>query len=160
MRAKKVNFVPKGYHVVTPYLSIKGAAGAIAFYKKIFGAKEVMRMPGPNGTIGHAEIRIGDSRIMLADEYPGMNFRGPGAFGGTPVHIHMYVKDADKVAKNAAAAGARLLRPVADQFYGDRSGSLEDPFGHIWHVATHTKDISMKEMKKRAAAMASNAECP
>ena len=160
MRAKQVHFVPKGYHVVTPYLSIKGAAGAIAFYTKIFGAKEVMRMPGPDGTIGHAEIQIGDSRIMLADEYPDMNFRGPRACGGTPVHIHVYVKDADKVAKKAVAAGAKLLRPVVDQFYGDRSGSLEDPFGHVWHVATHTKDISMKEMKKRAAAMARTAECP
>lgn len=160
MRANKVHFVPKGYHVVTPYLSIKGAARAIVFYKKIFEAKEVMRMPGPDGTIGHAEIQIGDSRIMLADEYPGMNFLGPRAFGGTPVHIHVYVKDAGKVAKKAVAAGAKLLRPVADQFYGDRSGSLEDPFGHIWHVATHKKDISLKEMKKRAAAMASTAECP
>jgi PhnB protein len=159
MKAPKVHFVPEGYHVVTPYLSIKGAAEAIAFYTKIFGAKEVMRMPGPGGTIGHAEIQIGDSRIMLADEYPGMNFRGPRAFGGTPVHIHVYVKDADKVTKKAVAAGAKLLKPVADQFYGDRSGSLEDPFGHVWHVATHKQDISMKEMKKRAAAMASTAEC-
>lgn len=159
MKAKKVHFVPKGYHAVTPYLSMKGAASAIAFYKKVFQAKEVMRMPGPNGAVGHAEIKIGDSRVMLADEYPDMNFRGPRAFGGTPVHIHVYVKDADKVAKTAVAAGAKLLRPVADQFYGDRSGSLEDPFGHVWH-ATHTKDISMKEMKKRAAAMAATAECP
>jgi PhnB protein len=160
MRAKKAHFVPKGYHVVTPYLSIKCAAGAIAFYTKVLGAKEVMRMPGPDGTIGHAEIQIGDSRIMLADEYPDMNFRGPRAFGGTPVHIHVYVKDADKVAKKAVAAGAKQLRPVVDQFYGDRSGSLQDPFGHVWHVATHKKDISLKEMKKRAAAMASTAECP
>ena len=160
MRAKKAHFVPKGYHVVTPYLSIKGAAGAIAFYTKALGAKEVMRMPGPDGTIGHAEIQIGDSRIMLADEYPDMNFRGPRAFGGTPVHIHVYVKDADKVAKKSVAAGAKQLRPVVDQFYGDRSGSLQDPFGHVWHVATHKKDISLKEMKKRAAAMASTAECP
>ena len=96
MKAKKVHFVPNGYRVVTPYLSIKGAAGAIALYKKIFGAKEVMRMPGPNGVIGHAEIQIGDSRIMLADEYPDMNFRGPRAFGGTLVHIHVYVKDAER----------------------------------------------------------------
>jgi len=131
MKAPKVHFLPKGYHIVTPYLSIKGAAGAIAFYKKIFGAKEVMRMPGPGGTVGHAQITIGGSRIMLTDEYLGMNFRGPRAFGGTPVHIHVYVKDADKVASKAVAAGAKLLRPVADQFYGDRSGSLEDPFGHV-----------------------------
>jgi PhnB protein len=159
MKAKKVHFLPKGYHVVTPYLSINGAASAIAFYKKVFQAKEVMRMPGPNGAVGHADIQIGDSRIMLADEYPDMNFRGPRAFSGTPVHIHVYVKDADTVASKAVAAGATLLRPVADQFYGDRSGSLEDPFGHVWHVATHTRDIPMKEMKTRAAAKASTAEC-
>jgi PhnB protein len=124
MRTKKVHFVPKGYHAFTPYLSMKGAASAIAFYKKVFQAKEVMRMPGPNGAVGHAEIQIGDSRIMLADEYPDMKFSGAQAFGGTPAHIRVYVKGADKVAKMAVAAGAKLLRPVADQFYGDRSGSL------------------------------------
>lgn len=157
MKAKKVNFIPKGYNVVTPYLSVKGAAEAIAFYKKVFGAKEVMRMAGPNGTIGHAEIQVGDSRIMLADEFPEMNFRSPRSVGGTPVHIHLYVQDVDRVAKKAVAAGAKQLRPVADQFYGDRSGSLEDPFGHVWHVATHIADIPMKELKKRAAAMAASA---
>jgi PhnB protein len=150
----KTRPIPKGYHAVTPYLSVQGAAIAIAFYKKAFGAKEVMRMPGPEGTIGHAEIQIGDSRIMLADEFPEMNFRSPRSVGGTPVNIHLYVQDVDKVAKKAAAAGAKLLRPVADQFYGDRSGSLEDPFGHVWHVATHVEDIPMKELKKRAAAKA------
>jgi len=150
--------IPKGYHAVTPYLSVQGAAGAIAFYKKVFGAKEVMRMPGPGGTIGHAEIQVGDSRVMLADECPEMNFRSPRSIGGTPVNIHLYVPDVDKVVKTAVAAGAKSLRPVADQFYGDRSGSLEDPFGHVWHVATHIKDISMKELKKRAAAMAAAAE--
>lgn len=160
MKTKKVNFLPKGYHAVTPYLSVKGAASAIAFYKKVFGAKEIMRMPGPQGSIGHAEIQINECRIMLADECPDINFRGPQAFGGTPVHIHLYVKSADKVASQAVAAGAKLLRPVADQFYGDRTGSLEDPFGHVWHVATHTQDISPKEMKKRAAAMAAAAEKP
>ena len=150
----KTKPIPKGYHAVTPYLSVQGAASAIAFYKKAFGAKEVMRMPGPGGTIGHAEIQIGDSRIMLADEFPEMNFRGPRAVGGTPVNIHLYVQDADKIAKKAVAAGAKLLRPVAEQFYGDRSGSLEDPFGHIWHIATHVEDIPMKELKKRAATKA------
>jgi PhnB protein len=154
----KIRPIPKGYHTVTPYLSVQGAAGAIAFYKKAFGAKEVMRMPGPKGTIGHAEIQIGDSRIMLADEFPEMNFRAPRSIGGTPVNIHLYVEDADKVVKKAVAAGAKLLQPVADQFYGDRTGSLEDPFGHVWHVATHTEDIPMKALKKRAAAMAASAE--
>jgi PhnB protein len=154
----KTKPIPKGYHAVTPYLSVQGAADAIAFYKKAFGAKEVMRMPGPGGTIGHAEIQIGDSRIMLADEFPEMNFRSPRAIGGTSVTIHLYVQDADKVAKKAVASGAKVLRPVADQFYGDRSGSLEDPFGHVWHIATHMEDIPMKELKKRAAAMAASAE--
>jgi PhnB protein len=155
MKASKVNFIPKGYHVVTPYLCVKDAARAIDFYKRAFGAKEIMRMPGPNGTIGHAEIQINDFRIMLADEFPEMNFRSPQAFGGTPVGINLYVKDVDAVAKKVVAAGAKLLRPVADQFYGDRSCSVEDPFGHVWHIATHVKDVSMREMKKRAAAMAS-----
>lgn len=154
----KVKPIPTGYHAVTPYLSIKGAANAIAFYKKAFAAKEIMRMPAPGGTIGHAEIQIGDSRIMLADEYPDLNFHGPKTLGGASVHIHLYVPDVDKVVKKAVAAGAKLLRPVIDQFYGDRSGSLEDPFGHVWHVATHKEDIAPKEMKKRAAAMAKSAE--
>jgi len=143
---------------VTPYLSVIGAAQAIDFYKKAFGAKEVMRMPGPSGTIGHAEIEIGGSRIMLADEHPEMNFRGPKSFGGTTVHIHLYVPNVDKVVKQAMAVGAKTLRPVADEFYGDRVGSLEDPFGHVWHVATHKEDLSPAELKKRAAARASAAE--
>lgn len=150
--------IPKGYHAVTPYLSVQGAADAIGFYKKAFGAKEIMRMPGPGGTIGHAEIQVADSRIMLADEFPEMNFRSPRSVGGTPVNLHLYVPDVDKVVKKALAAGAKTLRPVADQFYGDRSGTLEDPFGHIWHVATHVEDVPMKELKKRAAAMAASAE--
>jgi PhnB protein len=137
---------------------VEGGASAIAFYKKAFGAKEIMRMPGPNGTIGHAEIQIDDCRIMLADEYPDMNFRSPHAFGGTSVHIHLYVNDSDNVVKRAVLAGARLLRQVTDQFYGDRSGSVEDPFGHVWHVATHVADIPIKELKKRAAALAASAE--
>ncbi len=155
---KQVKPIPQGYNAVTPYLSVKGAAGAIAFYKKAFAAKEVMRMAAPGGTIGHAEIQIDDSRIMLSDEYPDMNFRGPRSFGGTSVHIHLYVQDVDRVVKKAVAAGAKLLRPVTDQFYGDRSGSLEDPFGHVWHVATHKEDIPTKELKKRASAMAASAE--
>jgi PhnB protein len=137
---------------------VQGAAGAIAFYKKVFGAKEIMRMPGPRGTIGHAEIQIGDARIMLADEFPEMNFRSPRSFGGTPVNIHLYVQDVDRVAKKAVSAGAKLLRPVTDQFYGDRTGSLEDPFGHVWHVATHIENVPVKELRKRAAANAAAAE--
>ncbi len=137
----KVKPIPRGYHTVTPYLSVKGAASAIAFYKKAFAAKEIMRMPAPGGTIGHGEIQIGDSHMMLVDEYPDMNFRGPKSFGGTSVHIHLYVQDVDRVVKKAVAAGAKVLRPVTDQFYGDRSGSLEDPFGHVWHVATHKEEF-------------------
>lgn len=148
----KVKTIPEGYHVVTPYLSIKGAASAIEFYKQAFGATEVMRINGPGGTIGHAEIAIGDSRIMLADEFPQMNFRGPKSIGGSPVHLHMWVDDVDTKFPQAIAAGAKVLRPVADQFYGDRTGSLEDPFGHVWHLATHKEDISPEEMQRRAAA--------
>jgi PhnB protein len=156
--SNKIKPIPKGYHAVTPYLSVKGASSAIGFYKRAFGAKEIMRILAPGGTIGHTEIQIGDSRIMLADEYPDMNFRGPHSFGGTSVHIHLYVQDVDRVVKKAVTAGAKVLRPVTDQFYGDRSGSLEDPFGHVWHVASHKEDIPTKELKKRAAAMAASAE--
>ena len=134
--------------------SVRGAAKAIDFYKKAFDAREVMRMPGPKGKLGHAEIRLGASRIMLADEHPEMDFLGPQSHGGSSVHIHVYVKDVDAVAKKAVAAGAKLIRPVEDQFYGDRIGSLEDPFGHVWHIATHVRDVSKAEMKKGAAEKA------
>lgn len=154
----KVKAIPDGYHTVTPYLSIKGASDAIEFYKRAFGAREVMRMPGPGGTVGHAEIEIAGSRIMLADEYPEMNFRSPKSFGGTSIHIHLYVEDADEVADRAVASGAKMLRPVTDEFYGDRVGSLEDPFGHVWHVATHKEDLSAEELQKRAAARASGVD--
>ena len=140
MPAKKVNFIPKGYHVVTPYLAVAGASEAIVFYKKVFGAKEVMRMPGPNGTIGHAEISIGDCHIMLADEFPEMNFKSPRAFGGSPVAVHLYVKNVDAVAKKAVAVGAKLLRSVADQFYGDSSASLEDPRPCLAYCNPHKGD--------------------
>jgi PhnB protein len=143
--AGKVNPIPDGYHAITPYLSIKGASDAIEFYKKAFGAKEVMRM-------GHAELQIGDSKIMLADEHPEMDFRSPRALGGTPVMLHLYVDDVDTVVGRAVASGAKVLRPVQDQFYGDRSGSVADPYGHVWHVATHKEDLSMEEIGKRAAA--------
>jgi len=146
---KKVRFMPAGYHTVTPYLACGDAAGAIEFYKKALGAAEIIRIPGPGGKIGHAEVRIGDSPVMLTDEYAEMNFLGPRARGGTTVHIHLYVKDVDAMVARAVAAGARLVREVKDQFYGDRTGSLEDPFGHVWHIATHKEDLSMAEMRRR-----------
>jgi len=129
---------------------VRGASEAIDFYKKALGAKEVMRMPGPDGAIGHAEILIGNSRVMLADEHPQMQFVGPATRGGTTVHLHVYVADVDKLVAKALTAGARLVRPVKDQFYGDRLGTVEDPFGHVWHLATHKEDLSKAEMKKRA----------
>ena len=155
MKKKKVKPIPDGYHSVTPYLSVRGASEAIGFYKKALGAKEVMRMPGPDGTIGHAEILIGNSRVMLADEHPQMQFVGPATRGGTTVHLHVYVPDVDKVVAKALTSGARLVRPIKDQFYGDRLGTVEDPFGHVWHLATHKEDLSMKELKKRAEKAAS-----
>ena len=147
----KVKAVPEGYHSVTPYLIIKGAADAIVYYKKALGATELMRMPQPDGRIGHAELKIGDSHVMLADEYPEMNNRGPKSLGGSPVTIHLYVEDVDAVAGKALAAGAKELRPVKDQFYGDRAGKFEDPFGHIWYISTHKEDLSPEEITKRAA---------
>jgi PhnB protein len=153
--AKQVRAIPEGHHTVTPYLIVGDAAAAIAFYKKAFGAEELMRVAAPRGKIGHAELLIGDSVIMLADEYPDMNARGPHAFGGSPVSIHLYVEDVDAVAGQAIAAGATVVRPVQDQFYGDRSGSFTDPFGHSWHVATHKEDLTPEELDKRVkAAMA------
>jgi PhnB protein len=149
-RKKAVKPIPDGYHAVTPYLSIRGAARALDFYKQAFGAAEIMRMPGPDGKLGHAEIRIGDSRVMLSDEYADLAFLSPESRGGTTVHIHVYVKDVDAVAARAVAAGGKLLRPVVDQFYGDRTGTIQDPFGHVWHLATHVKDMSMAELRKGA----------
>jgi PhnB protein len=146
----KVSFQPKGYNSVTAYLSCRGAAAAIDFYRKAFGAREIMRMPGPEGKLGHAEVQIGDSRVMLSDEHPTMDFLGPQSRGGTSVHLHIYVKDCDAVIRRAAEAGAKVLREPQDQFYGDRSGSIEDPFGHVWHLATHKEDLSPGEIRKRA----------
>lgn len=154
---KKVNFMPAGYHTVTPYLACGDAAGAIEFYKKAFVATEVIRIPGPDGKIGHAEVRIGDSRVMLSDDYAEMNFLSPRSRGGTTVHIHLYVKDVDAMIERAVTAGAKLLRAVKDQFYGDRTGSLEDPYGHVWHIATHKEDLSMTEMRRRGANAAKEA---
>lgn len=150
--AAKVKPIPDGYHTITPYLSIKGAADAIEFYKRAFGAKEVMRMAQPDGRVGHAELQLGDSRVMLADECPDMEFRSPQSIGGTPVTIHMYVENVDAVVEQAVTAGAKLTRPVQDQFYGDRSGTVSDPYGHVWHLSTHKEDLSMEEIQKRAAA--------
>jgi len=153
--AKQVKAIPEGFEGATPYLCIKGAADAIEFYKKAFGATETMRLAGPDGRIGHAEFQIGKARVMMADEYPEMGFRGPQTLGGSPVTIHIYVDDIDAFAARAEAAGAKVKRPVADQFYGDRSGQFEDPYGHIWSFATHKEDLSPEEMDKRAAAFTS-----
>ena len=143
--------IPDGYHTITPHLVIDGAARAIDFYKNVFGAQELMRFDAPGGKIGHAELKIGDSRIMLADEYPDMGFRGPQAVGGTPVSILLYVDDVDAVFARAIDAGATERTPVKDQFYGDRSGTLSDPFGHVWTLATHKEDLSVEEMQRRMA---------
>jgi PhnB protein len=141
--------IPEGYHSVTPYLIIKDAAKAIDFYKRAFGATELMRMPTPEGRIGHAEIRIGDSAIMLADEYPEMGHRSPQSLGGTGVSLMVYVERVDETFKKAIAAGATEVQPLKDQFYGDRSGTLQDPFGHVWTIATHTEDVEPAEMQRR-----------
>lgn len=146
---KKVSYIPKGYNTVTPYLVIKGAAKAIDYYKKVFGATVVVRMDGPDGRVGHAELQIGDSRIMLADENPQMGYRSAESIGASPVSLYVYLPDCDKVVAKAATEGAKILKPVADQFYGDRSGFIQDPFGHLWGIATHKEDVSDEEMKKR-----------
>lgn len=145
----KVKAIPDGYHSVTPYLIIDGASDAIEFYKKAFGAKELYRMPMPGGKIGHAELQIGDSRIMLADENPAMEAKSPKSLGGSPVGLMIYLENVDQVFQQAMAAGARVVRPLKDQFYGDRSGNLEDPFSHKWTLATHIEDVAPDEMEKR-----------
>ncbi|MBF0333583.1 MAG: VOC family protein [Alphaproteobacteria bacterium] len=145
--------IPPGYHNVTPYLVIRDAAAAIDFYKTAFGAFEVMRMANPDGRVMHAEIKIGDSSIMVTDEWPEMGARGPDALGGSPVSLYLYVEDVDAIAARAAAAGAVALRPVRDEFYGDRAGTIKDPFGHVWHIATHTEDVPPDELRRRAEVM-------
>jgi PhnB protein len=142
--------IPDGYHSVTPYLIVSGAAQALEFYQKAFGAKERMRMAGPDGKVMHAEIEIGDSVVMLADEFPAMGAKSPQSIGGSPVGICLYVADVDAVFKQALAAGAKEERPVKDQFYGDRSGTLRDPFGHQWTIATHKEDLTPEEIGRRA----------
>ena len=144
--------IPEGYHTVTPYLILDSASDAIDFYKKALGAEEVLRMEDPGGKVHHAEIKIGDSRIMLADEHPEIQALSPKTVGGSPVTIHLYVGDVDGAVERAVAAGAKLIRPVADQFYGDRVGGIEDPFGYRWFIATHNEDLTMDEIRRRAAA--------
>lgn len=144
--------IPEGYHSVTPYLIVRGAATAIDYYTKAFGAKELFRFPAPDGKIGHAEIKIGDAPIMIADEYPDMGYNGPQSLGGSPVSLMIYVEDVDTVFNRAVASGGTVKEALQDKFYGDRMGTLVDPFGHIWHVATHKEDISMEEMERRAKA--------
>ena len=150
---KKVSAIPKGYHSITPYLIIEDASAAIEFYKRAFGAKEVLRMGKPGGKVGHAELKFGDAKIMLADEYPEMQARGPQAFGGSPVSIHLYVKNVDATVEKALAAGGKWLRPIENMFYGDRSGAVVDPFGYTWNIATHVEDVTPAQLKKRAAAL-------
>ena len=149
---------PDGYHTVTPYLIIQGASKAIEFYKQAFGATELMRLDAPGGTIGHAEIKIGDSIIMLADEHPEMGFRGPQALGGTPICLMLYVEDSDAMFAQAIAAGGTVQKPIQDQFYGDRSGQLADPFGHVWTIATHKEDLTPAEINARLTGMVKHGE--
>lgn len=147
----KTHYIPKGYNTVTPYLVIRGAAKAIDYYKNVFGATEVVRMDGPNGSVGHAELQIGDSRIMLADENPsmGQGHTSASTIGASPISLYLYVPDVDKIFERATAEGAKILKPVQDQFYGDRSGFIQDPFGHLWGLATHVEDVSADEMEQR-----------
>ena len=150
---KTVKPIPEGHPVISPYLIVDDASRALEFYKKAFGAKELMRHVGPDGRIGHAEVKIGDSIVMLADEHLEVDAKSPKTVGGTPVSLHLYTKDVDAVARQAAAAGAKIVRPVQDQFYGDRNCMLEDPFGHRWHLSTHIEDVSPAELRRRAAQM-------
>lgn len=146
----KVNPIPEGYHSITPYLTIRNAGAALEFYKQVFGAEERFRMADHDGRVGHAEIRIGDSLLMLSDEYPEMGARSPETIGGSPVMLHLYVEDVDAVVERALKAGAKLERPVENQFYGDRGGLLVDPFGHKWWVSTHVEDVPPEELERRA----------
>jgi PhnB protein len=148
-----VSPVPAGYHTLTPYLIIDGADRALAWYTRTFDARELMRLAGPDGKIGHAEIEIGDSRLMLADEAPAHGAKAPTAFGGSPVSLHLYVPDVDATIAKATAAGATIKSPPEDKFYGDRMGSLVDPFGHTWHISTHIEEVTHDEIERRMAAL-------
>ena len=154
MGSAVVKPIPDGYQRVTPYLHVDGAREAIDFYRSVLGAEERMNMPGPDGRVGHAELTVGDSVIMLADEFPDMGVVGPKTVGGSPVTIHVYVEDVDAVFDRALKAGAVVLRPVEDKFYGDRGGEFEDPFGHHWSIATHQEDLTPEEMQRRMGEMA------
>lgn len=155
----KVSYIPNDYNSVTPYLIVRNAAQAIDYYKKVFGATEMVRMPGPDGKIGHAELKIGNSRIMLADENPSMGAGhvSAAAVGGSPVSLYVYLPDVDQVVQRATKEGAKILKPVQDQFYGDRNGFIQDPFGHLWGIATHVEDVSPKDMEERMKKMMSAA---
>ena len=144
--------IPEGHQTVSPYLIVDGAARALDFYTKAFGAKELFRLTAPDGRLGHAEIRIGDSVVMLADVHAEMGAHDPRHFKGSPISLHVYVEDVDTTAKRVIAAGATVKRPVQDMFYGERSGTFEDPFGHTWHVSTHIEDLTPEEIGRRAAA--------
>ena len=144
--------IPDDYPQVVPYLCVDGASAAIEFYRTVFAATERMRMPEPDGRLGHAELEIGTAVVMLSDEFPDLGIRGPKTIGGTPVTLSLYVENVDEVFARAVDAGATVLRPVKDQFYGDRTGQFEDPFGHRWSVATRIEDLSAQEMAERAAA--------
>ena len=145
--------IPAGHRTVTPYLTVKDGVSALEFYTKAFGATETFRLLMPDGRLGHAEIRLGDSVIMLSDEFPEYGGKAPGTLGGSPVNIHLYVENVDAFFKRALGAGAKERKPVMDQFYGDRSGQLEDPFGHLWWVATHKEDVALEELQKRVREM-------
>ncbi len=148
-----VKSIPDGYHSVTPYLSVKNASAAIEFYQRAFGATEMFRLLLPNGGIGHAEIQIGDSRVMLADPCDAGALRAPQSLGAASVALHLYVENVDAVFAQAEQIGAKIVKPLQDQFYGDRTGALEDPFGHIWFLATHKEDLTPDEIRKRAEAL-------
>jgi PhnB protein len=152
VNTNKVNYIPKGYNSISPYLVVKGAAKAIEYYKKVFGATEIVRMDQPNGKVGHAELQIGDSRFMLAEENPsmGQGHVSASGIGASPVSLYLYIPDVDRVIERAVDEGAKVLKPVQDQFYGDRTGFIQDPFGHLWGVATHIEDVAPKDLAERA----------
>ncbi|HJR07603.1 MAG TPA: VOC family protein [Pyrinomonadaceae bacterium] len=156
--ATDTKYLPEGYHNITPYLYVRDAVRAIEFYKEVFGATELTRFDAPDGKVAHAEIKIGDSLVMLSDEALEMDARSPQTIGGTPVGLLLYVEDVDAVAASAVSAGAKLVEPLEDKFYGDRMGKLEDPFGHSWAIATHKEDVSPEEMEKRVAAYTAKAQ--
>ena len=152
-KTKTASAIPAGYHTLTPYLIVRGGANALEFYKQALGAEELYRLDAGEGKIGHAELKIGDSIVMLADEHPEMGFKSPQSYGGTPVSLLVYVENCDASLQQAVAAGAKVTRPLADQFYGDRSGTVVDPFGHMWTIATHKEDLTPEEIQKRAAEL-------